>query len=179
MKYEWYIIQVSSGSEEKVCQAILDNSRVLGLEESFCEVFIPYEEITRVKHNKKILVKRKLSPGYVFLYMNLNENSISFVKSIPRVLNFLNNDFGVPKVISSHEMESMRKRMCQNVVDDTSTVNFEIGDEVIINDGLFQDFNGKVEYINEDKKVAGISVMIFGRLTKIEFKLEHIQKVEG
>ena len=179
MKYEWYIIQVSSGSEEKVCQAILENSCVLGLEENFREVFIPYEEVTRVKHNKKILVKRKLSPGYVFLYMNLNENSINFVKSIPRVLNFLNNDFGVPKVISDSEMESMRRKMCQSVVDDTSVVNFEIGDEVVINDGLFQDFNGKVEYINDDKKIAGVSVMIFGRLTKIEFKLEHIQKVEA
>ncbi|ABD45304.1 transcription termination/antitermination factor NusG [Ehrlichia chaffeensis str. Heartland] len=179
MKYEWYIIQVSSGSEEKVCQTILENSRVLGLEESFREVFIPYEEITRVKHNKKVLVKRKLSPGYVFLYMSLHENSMNFIRSIPRVLNFLNNDFGVPKVISENEMESMRKKMCQSVVDDTSVVNFEIGDEVVINDGLFQDFNGKVEYINDDKKIAGVSVMIFGRLTKIEFKLEHIQKVEG
>ncbi|GAT78028.1 transcription antitermination protein NUSG [Ehrlichia ruminantium] len=73
----------------------------------------------------------------------------------------------------------MRKKMCQSVVDDTNVVNFDIGDEVVINDGLFQDFNGKVEYINEDKKIAGVSVMIFGRLTKIEFKLEHIQKVEG
>ncbi|QGR02250.1 transcription termination/antitermination factor NusG [Ehrlichia ruminantium] len=179
MKYEWYIIQVSSGSEDKVCQAILDNSKILGMAENFREVFIPYEEVTRVKHNKKVLVKRKLSPGYVFLYMNLNEDSVNFVRSIPKVLNFLNNDFGVPKVIAESEMESMRRKMCQSVVDDTNVINFDIGDEVVINDGLFQDFNGKVEYINEDKKVAGVSVMIFGRLTKIEFKLEHIQKVEG
>ncbi|CAI27612.1 Transcription antitermination protein NUSG [Ehrlichia ruminantium str. Gardel] len=179
MKYEWYIIQVSSGSEDKVCQTILDSSKVLGMAESFHEVFVPYEEVTRIKHNKKVLVKRKLSPGYVFLRMNLNEDSINFVRSIPKVLNFLNNDFGTPKVISDSEMESMRKKMCQSVVDDTNVVNFDIGDEVVINDGLFQDFNGKVEYINEDKKIAGVSVMIFGRLTKIEFKLEHIQKVEG
>lgn len=179
--HEWYIIQVSSGNEEKISQMILERSQQLGMSEMFREVFIPYEEVTRIKYNKKVQMKRKLSPGYVFLHMRLCDDSVNFVRKLPKVSNFLLDDFGVPKVIPAVEMDAMRSRVCQGVDSGSGgdECSFEVGDEVVINDGLFQDFNGKVEYVNEDKKVAGISVMIFGRLTKIEFKFSSIQKVEG
>ncbi|ASI47481.1 MAG: transcription termination/antitermination protein NusG [Anaplasma ovis] len=179
--HEWYIVQVSSGSEEKVAQMILERSQQLGMSGVFSEVFIPYEEVTKVKYNKKVSMRRKLSPGYVFLYMKLSDDAINFVRRVPKVSNFLLDDVGMPKVIPSSEMETMRSSMCKAVPNEAASevCSFEVGDEVVINDGLFQDFNGRVEYVNEDKKVAGISVMIFGRLTKIEFKLSSIQKVEG
>ncbi|SBO14377.1 hypothetical protein ANAPC1_00729 [Anaplasma phagocytophilum] len=177
--HEWYIVQVSSGNEEKISQMILERSMQLGMSDMFREVFIPYEEVTKIKYNKKVQIKKKLSPGYVFLYMKLCDDSVNFVRKIPKVSNFLLDDFGVPKVIPLAEMEAMRSRMCQGVASDVGDdiCGFEVGDEVVINDGLFQDFNGKIEYVNEEKKVAGVSVMIFGRLTKIEFKFSSIQKV--
>ncbi|MGN7661281.1 MAG: transcription termination/antitermination protein NusG [Anaplasma sp.] len=179
--HEWYIVQVSSGSEERVAQMILERSQQLGMAGVFSEVFIPYEEVTKIKYNKKVAVRRKLSPGYVFLCMKLSDDSLNFVRKVPKVSNFLLDDAGVPKAIPSAEMEMMRNSMCQAVSGEpgSEVCSFEVGDEVVINDGLFQDFNGRVEYVNEDKKVAGVSVMIFGRLTKIEFKLSSIQKVEG
>ena len=178
--HEWYIIQVSSGNEERVSQVILERAQQLGMSDIFREVFIPYEEVTKIKYNKKVQVKKKLSPGYVFLYMKLCDDSVNFVRKIPKVSNFLLDELGMPKVIPSAEMDAMRSRMCQGVESDegSDACSFEVGDEVVINDGLFQDFNGRIEYVNEDKKVAGISVMIFGRLTKIEFKFGSIQKVE-
>ncbi|MDB1135352.1 transcription termination/antitermination protein NusG [Candidatus Anaplasma sp. TIGMIC] len=178
--HEWYIIQVSSGNEEKISQMILDRSQKLGMSDMFREVFIPYEEVTKIKYNKKVQMKKKLSPGYVFLCMKLCDDSVNFVRRLPKVSNFLLDDFGMPKVIPAAEMDAMRSRMCQGVSSDSGgdVCSFEVGDEVVINDGLFQDFNGKIEYVNEDKKVAGISVMIFGRLTKIEFKFGSIRKVE-
>ncbi|KJV69565.1 transcription termination/antitermination protein NusG [Candidatus Neoehrlichia procyonis] len=179
--YKWYIIQVLSGNEEKVSQIIMERSKQLGIMDDFSEVFIPYEEVTKVKRNKKVIVKRKLLPGYVFLLMKLNNDNMAFIRAIPKVSNFLlSDDSSLPKVISFEEMALMRQKMNHGaIVDDNKGIDFEVGDEVVINDGLFQDFTGKVEYVNEDKEIAGVSVMIFGRLTKIEFKLQHIQKLEG
>ncbi|QXK92624.1 transcription termination/antitermination protein NusG [Neoehrlichia mikurensis] len=179
--YKWYIIQVLSGNEERVSQVIIERAEQLGFANDFSEIFIPYEEVTKTKRNKKVIVKRKLLPGYVFLLMRLNNDTMTLIRTIPKVSNFLlSDDSGLPKVISFDEMASMRQKMHHGVIaDDNKGIDFEVGDEVVVNDGLFQDFTGKVEYVDDDKEIAGVSVMIFGRLTKIEFKLQHIQKLEG
>lgn len=181
VQHEWCIIQVSSGNEEKVSSMIMERADRLGISSDFKEIFIPYEEVTKIKYNKKVRVKKKLSPGYVFLHMKLHDASVNFVRGIPKVSNFLLDDSGVPKVIPLAEMEAMRNKMWQGLESEAESevAKFEVGDDVVINDGLFQDFNGKIEYVNDDKKVVGVSVMIFGRLTKIEFKLSSVQKVEG
>ncbi|WP_395463316.1 transcription termination/antitermination protein NusG [Wolbachia endosymbiont of Cantharis cryptica] len=180
-KYKWYILRVASNYEEKVCQHVLENSIRLGVNDYFKEVFIPYEEPSEVElRSKKVATRRKCFPGYVFLYVNLCDGVLNFVNNIPKslkVYGFLKNG-NVPKVISDDEIHSM----CNALYDAQETKKlshgYEKGEKVKINDGLFQNFTGKVDMINDEKKIVNVEVSILGKPTIIELDLAQVEKIE-
>ncbi|MDR2547973.1 MAG: transcription termination/antitermination factor NusG, partial [Rickettsiales bacterium] len=55
---------------------------------------------------------------------------------------------------------------------------YEKGEKVKINDGLFQNFTGKVDMINDEKKIINIEVSILGKPTIIELDLAQVEKIE-
>lgn len=180
-KYKWYILRVASNYEEKVCQHVLENSMRLGVSDYFKEVFIPYEEPSEAElRSKKTVTRRKCFPGYVFLYVNLCDEVLNFINNIPKslkVYGFLKNG-NVPKVILDDEIRSM----CNALYDAQETKKlshgYEKGEKVKINDGLFQNFTGKVDMINDEKKIINIEVSILGKPTIIELDLAQVEKIE-
>jgi transcriptional antiterminator NusG len=54
---------------------------------------------------------------------------------------------------------------------------FIIGETVKIIDGPFNDFNGTVEEVNDDKKKLKVIVKIFGRATPVELNFMQVEKV--
>nr|WP_240991959.1 hypothetical protein [Wolbachia endosymbiont of Glossina morsitans morsitans] len=47
-----------------------------------------------------------------------------------------------------------------------------------INDGLFQNFTGKVNMVNYEKKIINVEVSILGKPTIIELDLAQVEKIE-
>ncbi|MGL9717308.1 MAG: transcription termination/antitermination protein NusG [Wolbachia sp.] len=180
-KYKWYILRVASNYEEKVCQHVLENSMRLGVNDYFKEVFIPYEEPSEAElRSKKTATRRKCFPGYVFLYVNLCDEVLNFVNDIPKslkVYGFLKNG-NVPKVISDNEICSMCNALYNAQETKKLSHGYEKGEKVKINDGLFQNFTGKVDVINDEKKVINVEVSILGKPTIIELDLAQVEKVE-
>ncbi|QOD38437.1 transcription termination/antitermination protein NusG [Candidatus Wolbachia massiliensis] len=180
-KYKWYILRVASNCEEKVCQHVLENSIRLGVNDYFKEVFIPYEEPSEMElRSKKIATRRKCFPGYVFLYVNLCDEVLNFVNNIPKslkVYGFLKNG-NVPKVISDDEIRSMCNALYDAQETKKLSYGYEKGEKVKINDGLFQDFTGKIDEINDERKVVNVEVSILGKPTIIELDLAQVEKVE-
>ncbi|QKX01881.1 transcription termination/antitermination factor NusG [Wolbachia endosymbiont of Cruorifilaria tuberocauda] len=181
-KYKWYILRVISNYEEKVCQHILENSIRLGVSSYFKKVFIPYEEPNESELRlKKTATRKKCFPGYVFLCANLCDDVLNFVNNIPKSLKvhgFLKNG-NVPKVISNDEIYLMCNALYNAQEKKKLDHGYEKGEKVKINDGLFQNFTGKVDMINDEKKIINVEVSILGKPTIIELDLTQVEKVEN
>lgn len=180
-RYKWYILRVASNYEEKVRQHMLESSFRLGVSDYFKEIFIPYEELSEVElRSKKVATRRKCFPGYVFLYVNLCDEVLNFINSIPKslkVYGFL-KDGNVPKVVSDNEINSMCSALYSAQENKKLSYGYEKGEKVKINGGLFQNFIGKIEMVNDEAKVVSVEVSILGKPTVIEFDLNQIEKVE-
>ncbi|AOV87090.1 MULTISPECIES: transcription termination/antitermination protein NusG [Wolbachia] len=180
-RYKWYILRVASNCEEKVRQHILENSMRLGVNDYFKEVFIPYEELSEVElKSKKIATRRKCFPGYVFLYVNLCDEVLNFINNIPKslkVYGFLKNG-NIPKVILDDEIHSMCNALYNAQETKKLGYGYEKGEKVKINDGLFQNFTGKVNMVNDEKKIINVEVSILGKPTIIELDLAQVEKIE-
>jgi transcriptional antiterminator NusG len=54
---------------------------------------------------------------------------------------------------------------------------FIVGESVKIIDGPFNDFNGSIEEVNDEKKKLKVVVKIFGRATPVELSYMQVEKV--
>jgi transcriptional antiterminator NusG len=60
--------------------------------------------------------------------------------------------------------------------DEELNVPFIVGETVKVIDGPFNNFNGVIEHINEEKKTLKVMVKIFGRKTPLELKYMQVEK---
>ena len=56
-------------------------------------------------------------------------------------------------------------------------VEFDIGQQVRINEGPFADFNGVVEHVEYEKNKLRVMVQIFGRETPVELEFGQVEKI--
>jgi transcription termination/antitermination protein NusG len=54
---------------------------------------------------------------------------------------------------------------------------FIIGETVKIIDGAFNDFNGVIEEVNDEKKKLKVQVKIFGRATPVDLSYMQVEKI--
>ena len=53
---------------------------------------------------------------------------------------------------------------------------FQPGEEVLVIDGPFNEFNGTVEGVNYEKSLLTVEVLIFGRTTAVELEFVQVEK---
>jgi len=160
MTMQWYVVHAYSGFEKKVAQSLQEQSVVKGMEEFFDEILVPTEEVVEMRRGSKVNSERKFFPGYVLVNMELNEDTYHLVKNTPKVTGFLGAG-NKPMPISQAEADRILHQVKEGVERPKPSVTFEIGEEVRVNDGPFQSFNGQVEDVDEERARLKVSVSIF------------------
>lgn len=172
----WYVVNVYSGFEKKVVQAIEEQAQKAGMSQFFGEMLVPSEEVVEMRRGNKVNVEKNYFPGYVLVKMTLTDETWHLVRNVPRVASFLGSK-GKPIPISEAEVGRILNQVKESVEKPRHTYSFEIGEQIRVCDGPFSSFSGVVEEVENDKGRLKVSVMIFGRPTPVELEFNQVQKI--
>ena len=171
---KWYVIHTYSGYENKVLQTLEQEVKSMGLENDINRILIPMEDEIDVKDGKKRTVKRKVFPGYVLIEMEVNDRSWYVVRNTPGVTGFVGS---ATKPIPLEPKEVERILGKQEVESEPKThISVEVGEEVRITEGPFENCIAVVTEVNEEKGTVKGLVNMFGRETPVEVDYSQIEK---
>ena len=176
MAHKWYVVHTYSGYENKVKLALQERIKAFGKDDSFSEILVPSERVVELFKGEKRTSSRKFFPGYIFVKMEMNDNTWHIVKNTPKVTGFI-GERAAPSAISDEEMTEIIKQMQAGVLKPKPKVFFEKGDNIRVVDGPFTNFNGIVDEAKPEKGKLRVLVSIFGRATPVE--LDFIQVVKN
>ncbi len=170
----WYAIHTYSGYENAVARNLKQRIESLGVEDKIFNVLVPIEKKVKIKGGKRVTVEEKIYPGYVLVDMVVTDDSWYVVRNTPRVTGFIGSGV-VPVPLDKAEVEELFSRMDDDNV--KHKVDLEPGEAVVIVDGPFKEFEGKVSEIDEDRGKVKVLVSMFGRETPVELDFLQVKKI--
>lgn len=176
---KWYIVHAYSNFEKKVAQAIRDQAAMKGLENNIEELEVPTEEVVEVVRGKKRTIERRYFPGYVLMKADLTDDVYHLVKDTPKVTGFLGAEGGKkPLPVPQREVDRILGTSDEPIEDRPKpTVMFEVGEEVRVNEGAFQGFEGTVDEFDVQTGRLKVNVTIFGRATPVDLDYTQVDKI--
>lgn len=177
---KWYVLRVVSGKEKKVKEYLDKEIRLSGWSAIILQVFCPVEKIFKVVAGKKALREKIQYPGYLMLEASgsgkLKDDIIQTIKNITGVIHFLGKEN--PIALRKQEVSKMFGKLdevSENGIGFSEP--FIVGETVKIIDGPFNEFNGTIEEVHEEKKKLKVVVKIFGRATPVELNYMQVEKI--
>ena len=85
MEHRWYAIQTTAGHENKVKSLILrkiEQDPRAPEERLIRQALVPTQQNVEIKNGKKVVVERKLYPGYVLAEMLWNQETSHIINGI-------------------------------------------------------------------------------------------------
>ncbi|HQV05607.1 MAG: transcription termination/antitermination protein NusG [Chitinophagaceae bacterium] len=178
-KTKWYVLRVISGKERKI-KEYLDKEVNRGGWDQVKQIFLPVEKVYKVASGKKVMRERNYYPGYVMIEIvegKLTDDLRDVVRNSPNVMHFLGKEN--PIALRKAEVNKMLGKMDEMA--EAGGVNmiepFIVGETIKIIEGPFNDFNGVIEEVNDEKKKLKVTVKIFGRSTPVELNYMQVEKV--
>lgn len=172
---KWYAVNVFTGHEKKVSLLIKQKAETANIEKYIGDIVIPTQNKTVITEGKKRQIKEKLLPGYILIQMELNDNTWSIIRDTQGVSGFVGMNGTFPTPLNENEVNAILKFMEMDAP--AVQTNFNVDDTILITDGAFKDFNGKISEINEEKSKVKILISIFGRETPVELDLMQIKPI--
>jgi len=180
---QWYVLKVQSNREDSIADAIKRRLKIAAVDPHVGEVVVPTEKVLEIKDGKKRVVKRKFYPGYIMLKMELTDDVWFVIRDTPGVGHFL-GAAEKPLPMTAQDVERMLGRTVSAEAESTvkeaaprPAIEFVKGDRVVIREGPFENFEGDVEEVNEDKGTVRVMIQIFGRPTPVDVKYWEVGKV--
>ena len=175
MAKRWYSVSVLSNYEKKIAETIRQSAIDSNMEEQIEEVLVPTEEIIEVRRGKKVTRERRFMPGYVLVRMELSDEAYHLITSINRVTGFLGPQ-GRPMPMRDAEVNQILNRVQEGEDTPRTLIHFDIGEQVKINGGHFEGFDGNVEEVDDENQRLKVTVSIFGRATPVELEFTQVSK---
>jgi transcriptional antiterminator NusG len=171
----WYAVHTIAGHENKVKSVLTRRAMVEGYWDlDLFEILIPTEQELTTRAGKRVLVDRKVFPGYILVQMNLTDDTYKLVKSTSGVTGFVQSghkpvpleDYEVKRIM--HNLESSKE---------VPRVAFHKNDIIRVVEGPFGDYTGKIEEVNADREKLKVLINIFGRETPVELEFTQVEKM--
>lgn len=174
----WYVLKVQSNREKSIRDNLLRRIKREGLEQYFAEIKIPTEKVAETKGGKKKVTERKLYPGYLFVEMVLNEETWFLVRETSGVGDFT-GAAGKPMPMLDSEVAKLlgRETEKQTAGPVKVKIDFTPGNTVKIKEGMFENYEGTVEAIDETHGRVTVLIEIFGRPVPTELEYWQIEKM--
>lgn len=180
---KWYVLRVVSGKERKVKEYLDKEVNRSGWSETIKQVFLPMEKVYKVQNGKKVMREKNYFPGYVMIEVSdgkLNDDMVQHISNVSNVMHFLTDGKGAKGNIISLRKAEVNKMLgkVDEMNDQGIVMNepFIVGETIKIIEGPFNDFNGVIEEVNDDKKKLKVTVKIFGRSTPVELNYMQVEK---
>jgi transcriptional antiterminator NusG len=177
---DWFVVHTYAGYENKVKQNLASRVRSMNVEEQIFEVVIPMEDVIEFKGGRKVVVQKKVFPGYLLVRMALDDDSWYVVRNTPGVTGFVGNG-ARPTPLSRKEVENILGTGAKEEVGAEKKVRprleYEVGEQVRVTTGPFADFNGAISDIDVARSKLTVLVNIFGRETPVELELGQVAKL--
>jgi transcriptional antiterminator NusG len=176
----WYVVHTQSGYEKKVKQNLEARTTSMNMEERIHEVVIPMEDVVEFKAGKKVVVQKKMFPGYLLVLCELDDDSWYVIRNTPGVTGFVGQG-AKPSPLPRRDVESFLSVSTETPEEVAQRAKprsqWEMGETVRVKEGPFADFSGEIIEINEDQLKVKVLVNIFGRETPVELDFSQVAKL--
>lgn len=176
---KWFVLRVVSGKEKKVKEYLDKEVQRSGWGNTVKQVFLPVEKVYKVQNGKKVMRERNFYPGYVMIEIaegKMSDDMRETIKNTSNVIHFLGKEN--PIALRKAEVNKMLGKV-DEVGEGGMMMSepFIIGETIKIIDGPFNDFNGVIESVDDEKKKLKVTVKIFGRATPVELNYMQVEKL--
>jgi transcription termination/antitermination protein NusG len=176
---QWYVVHTYAGYENKVKSNLENRIASMNMEDRIFEVVIPTEDVIEFKNGKRVVVSRKMFPGYLLVRCELDDDSWYVVRNTPGVTGFVGSG-AKPTPLSRKDVENFLQVPAEGAEAPKKTkpkLEYETGETVRVREGPFADFTGTIAEINEDQLKLKVLVNIFGRETPVELEFGQVAKL--
>ena len=176
----WYVLHSQSGYENKVRQNLEARTRSMNMEERIYEIVIPLEDVAEIRNGKKVVVQKKMFPGYLLIRCELDDDSWYVIRNTPGVTGFVGAG-NKPSPLPRREVD--RFLSVKDEDEETPTrrskprSEYELHESVRVKEGPFADFSGEIVEINTDQLKLKVLVNIFGRETPVDLEYGQVEKI--
>ena len=176
---KWYVVHTQSGYEKKAKQDLEARVRSLDAEDLIYEAQIPTEDVVEFKGGKKVVVPKKVFPGYLLVRCRLTDKAFQVIKETPSITGFVGHG-SKPTPLGRRDVENFleSKTTADEVIKrGRLRLQFESGETVRVREGPFAELSGEIIDINAEQLKVKVLVNIFGRETPVELEFAQVAKL--
>jgi transcriptional antiterminator NusG len=180
---KWYVVHTQSGYEKKVKSNLEARIQSMNMEDSIFEVVIPLEDVTEFKNGKKVVVQKKIFPGYLLVRCHLSDESWFVIRNTPGATGFVGQGQRnqKPAPLTRREVETFLMVKPEGTTGEAPRrskpkFEYELNEVVRVKEGPFADFSGPIAEIAADQMKLKVLVNIFGRETLVEMEFSQVAK---
>ncbi len=176
---KWYVLRVISGKERKLKEQIEKEIERSGWAEIVTQILVPMEKVYKIRAGKKYIKEKNFFPGYMLVEAvegKFSGEIVSTITSMTGVIHFLGKSS--PEPVRMAEVNRILGKVDEmQDAEENLSEPFLVGETVKITDGPFNEFNGTIEEVYDEKKKLKVIVKIFGRRTPVELNFMQVEKV--
>lgn len=175
MARAWYAVHTISGHENKVRELLTRRASVEGLWGlDIFEVLIPVEQEMGTRNGKRVVMDKKVFPGYILVRMAMTDDTYRIVKSTSGVTGFIQSG-NKPVPLEDYEV----RRIMNNIESskEAPKVAYSKNDIIRVVEGPFSDYTGKIDEVLLEREKLKVMINIFGRETPVELDFEQVEKM--